>query len=249
MRPVWIILRRELTAFFDSLIAYVVLAVFLVGVGLFFWLFNGNVLQSGTASLETLFVMAPWFFLFLIPAITMRSFAEEFKTGTIEFLSTKPITTWQVLLGKYLAATVLVAFALLPTLFYYASVEFLADGQWLAGRAVADSGAIWGAYLGLLGIGAVFCAIGVFSSTLTSNQIVAFILGAFLCFVLYIVFDYLAELPLLNSVKDAVLRMGIAEHYRSISRGVVDTRDVVYYLTVIAIFLLLGKTVLDSRKR
>lgn len=234
MNAVFTIFRREVAAFFDSLIAYIVYAVFLTGVGLFFWVFAGNVLSAKTAEMETLFAMGPWFFLFLIPAITMRTFAEEFKTGTIEFLSTKPVTDLQILLGKYLAAVFLVLVSLLPTLLSYWSLQDLSQGK-------VDSGATWGAYLGLFGIGCVFSAIGVFSSTLSSNQIVAFVLGVFLCFTLYTVFDFVAELNFWGTWRDTVLQLGVAEHYRSISRGVVDTRDVVYYLSVITLFLAMGR--------
>ena len=188
MRNILTILGREVAAFFDSLIAYIVIVVFLTGVGLFFWVFAGNVLETQEASLEVLFTMGPWFYLFLIPAITMRSFAEEFKTGTIEMLSTKPVTDWQILLGKYLGAVVLVLLALLPTLIYYLTISDLGMEQ-----GNLDVGATWGAYIGLLGIGAVYCAVGIFASTLTNNQIVAFVAGVFGCFVMFMLFDFLVR--------------------------------------------------------
>lgn len=243
MLTIWTLLRKEVAAFFNSLIAYLVISVFLVGVGLFFWVFGANVLDNGYASLGVLFEMAPWFYLFLVPAITMRSLAEEFKQGTIEFLATKPLTDWQIVLGKYLAAVVLVLFALLPTLVYFVSVFYLASPT-----GNVDTGAIAGSYLGLFGIGCVFAAIGLFASALTDNQIVAFVLGAFLCFVFYAAFDFLAELPGLRAYSHVILKLGINEHYGSISRGVVDSRDVVYYLSLIGGFLLLSKTLLSTRK-
>ncbi len=244
MRNILTILGREVAAFFDSLIAYIVIVVFLTGVGLFMWVFAGNVLENQQASLEILFSMGPWFYLFLIPAITMRSFAEEFKTGTIEMLSTKPVTDWQILIGKYLGAVILVFLALLPTLVYYFTIVDLGEQSFNL-----DTGATWGAYIGLFGIGAVYCAIGVFCSTLTSNQIVAFIAGVFGCFVMFMLFDFLAELDLWGASRDVIAKIGMAEHYRSISRGVVDSRDVVYFLSVTVLFLALGKVVLTARKQ
>jgi ABC-2 type transport system permease protein len=220
------------------------MSVFLVGVGLFFWIFPGNILESGLAQMDALFEFAPWFFLLLIPSLTMRSFSEEFKTGTIEFISTKPITDWQIILGKYLASVALVAFTLLPTFVYFLTIYINA-----APLGNVDTGGIMGAYLGLMGIGAVFAAIGIFASTLTESQIVAYVLGAFLCFFFFSAFDFLAELPALASFNTIIIQLGIFEHYRSISRGVVDSRDVIYYLTLITVFLLYSKAVLTSKKK
>jgi len=241
---VWTLFRREVAGFFDSLIAYIVYAVFLVGVGLFFWVFDGNILKTRAANLDTLFFMGPWFFLFLIPAITMRAFADERKTGTLELMATKPITDWQIILGKYLGAVFLVLFALVPTLLYFLSVYRLGDPT-----GSIDVGATVGAYLGLFGIGAVFAAVGLFASAVTSNQIVAFLLGVFLCFSLYTLFDFAAELSLWGTAQDAIRQLGIAEHYRSISRGVVDTRDLVYYLSISVFFLAACRYVLRTSRR
>jgi ABC-2 type transport system permease protein len=243
MNPVVVVFRKEVASFFNSLIAYLVLSIFLVGIGLFFWVFEDNVFDQGTAQLDILFSMAPWFFLFLVPAITMRFFSEEIKTGTLEFLATKPITDWQILLGKYLAAVWLLTLSLLPTLIYYISLGLLALPAWNL-----DTGAIMGAYLGLVGIGAVFCAIGVFSSSLTDSQIVAFLYGVLLCFTLFAGFDSLAQLAGFGEYNDTILQLGILEHYRSISRGVVDSRDVLYYLTLIFFFLFLTYHVLVGRR-
>ena len=243
MRNLFTLCKKEIAAFFNSLIAYIVMTVFLTGIGLFFWVLGDHILLSGNAELSTLFDLGPWMFLFLVPAITMRSFSEEYKTGTIEFLRTKPITDWEIVLGKYLAAVLLVFFSLLPTLVYYSTVYYL-------GNPVGniDSGAVWGAYLGLFGIGAVFAAIGIFSSTITDNQIVAFITGVFLCFFLYFSFDFLAELEIFGEFTDTIVSIGILEHYRSISRGVIDSRDVIYYMSVIFIALFAGKTVFSTKR-
>lgn len=244
MKNILTLFWKETSLFFNSLIAYLTIIIFLVGVGLFFWVFQGNVLESGEAQMDGLFALAPWFFLFLIPAITMRMFSEEFKTGTIELIYTKPLTDWQIILGKYFSALMLVLFSLIPTFFYYWTLYFYSDPI-----GNIDTGAIIGSYLGLFALGAIFAAIGIFSSSLTDNQIVAFILGVFLSFTLYIGFDYLAELPLFSSLSDVIAKLGINEHYRSISRGVVDSRDVIYYFSVICFFLFNTHLVLESKRK
>jgi len=239
------VLKKEINLFFSSLIGYITIIVFLLATGLFIWVFpDTSILDYGYATLDSLFYMAPWIFMFLIPAITMRSFSEEVNTGTIELLSTKPITDWQIILGKYLAAVALVSFALIPTLLYFYSVYQL-------GNPVGnlDIGATWGSYIGLLLIGSAFTAIGIFGSALTNNAIVAFMLAVFLCFILYIGFDYLSRLDIFFAKMDAfVEQLGMESHYESISRGVVDSRDVIYFLSIAALFLIFTKTSLDSRK-
>ncbi len=238
------IFKKEIRSFLSSLIAYVVIIVFLLIIGLFTWIFaDGNVLAQGYANLDILFFMAPWVFIFLISAITMRSFSEEIKQGTFEVLSTKPITDFQIVLGKYLAAVSLVVFAILPTLLYFYSVYEL-------GLPIGniDVGATWGSYIGLVLLGASYAAIGIFSSAVTPNQIVAFILGMFLCFFFYVGFDQLSNLSLFGGLDSFVQSLGIQVHYDSISRGVVDTRDLVYFGSIIAVFLGLTLVVLDSRK-
>lgn len=237
------IFRKEVAAFFNSLIAYMVMAVFLTGVGLFFWLFEQNALETGYADMNVLFDFGPYFFLLLVPAITMRSFSEEMKTGTMEFLITKPITTWQIILGKYFAAVFLVFFAMLPTLIYFISIYWL-------GQPVGniDTGATIGSYIGLFCLGCIFAAIGIFCSALTDNQIVAFILGVFLCFFLFLAFDFLAGVKVLNAVNAVFLKVGIMEHYRSISRGVIDTRDVLYFVSLVSVFLLLTSAILQRKR-
>jgi len=244
MKNIVTLFWKETSLFFNSLIAYLTIMIFLIGVGLFFWVFQNNVLEVGEAQMDTLFSLAPWFFLFLIPAITMRMFSEEFKTGTIEFLFTKPFSDWQIILGKYFASLVLVLFSILPTLLYYGTLYFYAEPM-----GNIDTGAIIGSYIGLFALGAIFAAIGIFSSSLTDNQIVAFILGVFLSFTLYVGFDYLAELPLFASFSDFIAKLGINEHYRSISRGVVDSRDVIYYFCVIFFFLFNTFLVLESKRK
>ncbi len=238
------IFKKEIRSFLSSLIAYVVIIVFLLIIGLFTWVFaDGNVLVQGYANLDILFFMAPWVFIFLISAITMRSFSEEIKQGTFEVLSTKPITDFQIVLGKYLAAVSLVVFAILPTLLYFYSVYELG-----LPRGNIDVGSTWGSYIGLVLLGASYAAIGIFSSAVTPNQIVAFILGMFLCFFFYIGFDQLSNLSLFGGLDSFVQSLGIQVHYDSISRGVVDTRDLVYFGSIIAVFLGLTLVVLDSRK-
>lgn len=243
MAVVYWIFHKEVSAFFNSLIAYIVVVVFLAGNGLFFWIFPDNILETGAAQADVLFAMAPWLFLFLVPAITMRAFAEEFKTGTYEFLATKPLDDRRLVAGKYLAAVALIFFSVLPTLAYIAAIYWLADPV-----GGIDLGAIGGAYLGLLAVGAVFAAIGIFCSSLTDNQIVAFILAAFLCFFVYAAFDLLAELPFFTDYNHFVLLLGLQEHYRSISRGVVDSRDVFYFVALVVFFLLLTQAMLERRR-
>ena len=238
------IFKKEIRSFLSSLIAYVVIIVFLLIVGLFTWVFaDGNILAQGYSSLDTLFFMAPWIFIFLISAITMRSFSEEINQGTFEILSTKPITDFQIILGKYLAAVCLVAFSVLPTLLYFYSVYQLG-----LPKGNIDMGATWGSYIGLILLGGCYASIGIFSSAATSNQIVAFVLGMFLCFFFYVGFQQISNLSLFGSWDSFVQNLGIQYHYDSISRGVVDSRDLVYFGSLISFFLGLTYIVLDSRK-
>jgi ABC-2 type transport system permease protein len=238
------IFKKEIRSFLSSLIAYVVIIVFLLVIGLFTWIFaDGNVLAQGYANLDILFFMAPWVFIFLISAITMRSFSEEIKQGTFEVLSTKPITDVQIVLGKYLASVSLIVFAILPTLLYFYSVYQLG-----LPKGNVDVGATLGSYIGLVLLGASYAAIGVFSSAVTPNQIVAFILSMFLCFFVYVGFDQLSNLSLFGGLDSWVQSLGIQVHYDSVSRGVVDTRDLVYFGSIVVFFLGLTLVVLDSRK-
>ena len=237
--------KKEIQGFFSSLTGYMVIAVFLAVTGLCLWVFPGvlNIPESGYASLDSLFYIAPWVFLFLVPAITMRSFAEEIKTGTIELLLTKPISEWQLTAAKFLAAATLVIIALLPCVVYIISV-------WRLGSPPGnlDTGATYGAMIGLLLLGSVYAAIGTFTSSLTDNQIIAFIAAAATSFVFYEGFDALAKLFESSALQDFVSYLGIKEHYASISRGVVDFRDLTYFFGVMLVFLLLTRLKLQSRK-
>jgi ABC-2 type transport system permease protein len=238
------ILKKEFNGFLNSLIAYMVIAVFLVATGMFMWVFpESSVLTYGFADMQTLFSMAPWLFLFLIPAITMRTFAEEKREGTIELLLTKPITDLQLILGKYFVTLLLALFALVPTLLYYYTVYELGNPQ-----GNVDSAAVVGSYLGLIFLAGVFCAIGVFASSISSNQIISFIGALFMCYIIYTGFDLLASIPALVNYSYAISQLGISYHYDAISKGLVDSRDVLYFLTVIAIMILSTKLVLSSRK-
>ena len=245
------LLKKEIRSFLSSLIGYIAICVFLLLISLFMWVinsdrnsnFNANVLDSGYANIDSLFIIAPWVFLFLIPAITMRSFADEKKAGTIELLLTRPLTDLQIILAKYFAGFILVFFSLLPTLIYFYSVYKL-------GNPVGniDTGGMWGSYIGLLFLGAAFVSIGIFASAITDNQVVSFIIGLFLCFVMYIGFDYISSFALFGKIDNVILALGINNHYGSMSRGVIDTRDVIYFLSLIAIFVFATRTVLESRK-
>jgi ABC-2 type transport system permease protein len=238
------ILKKEIRSFLSSLIAYVVMIVFLVSIGLFMWILpNDNLFDMGYANLDTLFNMAPFVFIFLISAITMRSFSEEKKSGTIEILTTKPVSDVHIILGKYVAGVSLVLFSLLPTLIYVYTVYQLG-----ATKGNMDMGATWGSYLGLILLASCFVAIGVFSSAISDNQIVSFILSAVLCFCFYSVFDLLANFNLLGTYDSIVAALGIHAHYVSISRGVIDSRDVLYFLSLITAFLWGTKTVFSARK-
>ena len=237
--------KKEISGFFSTLTGYIVIVVFLLVNSLFMWIFpgNNNVLDGGYATLDPLFTLAPWVFLFLAPAVTMRMFADEKRTGTIELLLTRPLSDFQIILAKYLAALILVLFALLPTLIYFYSVYQL-------GNPVGniDTGGTWGSYIGLFFLAAIYVSIGVLSSSITDNQIVAFIIGMLLCFIVYLGFDFLSELTIFNSVDSFIVNLGINEHYKSMSRGVLDSRDIIYFVSVIAFFLLITKTILQSRK-
>ena len=241
----WALLSKEISEFFSTVTGYIVVIVFLAANSLFLWIFPGdtNVLDSGYASLDTFFMMAPWIFLFLVPAVTMRSFAEESHSGTLELLFTRPLTDLQIVLGKYLAGLILVLVSLVPTLVYVLSVYLLGDPV-----GNLDLGGIWGSYLGLFFLALVYVAIGIFSSSLTDNPIIAFILAVLLSFILYIGFDFISSMGIFHSVNFLVLKMGINEHYKSMSRGVLDSRDILYFLGVITLFILMTRFVLQSRR-
>lgn len=237
--------RKEIFSFLNSLIGYLAIIVFLLINGLFLWVFplGFNIVENGYASLDNLFMLAPFVFLFLIPAITMRTFADEKKSGTIEMLLTKPITDLQIIMAKYLAGVTLVFFSLLPTLIYAISVYLLG-----LPKGNMDMGGMWGSYLGLLFLASAFVAIGLFVSSITDNQIIAFILALVLSGFAYTGFDFISGLALFGKADLLILSLGIQAHYASMSRGVIDTRDVIYFLSLIIIFVLLTKIVLESRK-
>lgn len=234
------ILKKEFNSFFSSPIAYLVIGVFLLINGLFLWVFKDdfNILNAGFADLNPFFYLAPWVFLFLIPAITMKSFADEFSNGTIELLKTKPISNWQIVLGKFSASLILVIIAILPTLTYVYTVYQL-------GSSVGnlDVGATIGSYIGLLFLAATYTAIGLFTSTISKNQIVAFILGVLITFLLFYGFDAISVSLDNNYV---IKKLGINEHYKSISRGVIDTRDIIYFLSITFFFLFITKIRLEN---
>ena len=230
----WSICKKELRQFFSSLTGYIAIVVFLLLNGLFLFVFPASsVFDYGYATLDKFFEMSPWILLLLIPAITMRSFADEFKGGTYEILQTKPLTRWQLIWGKYFASLIIVIIAVFPTIIYVLTISRLSTGG-------IDSGGIAGSYIGLLFLAAVFTAIGICCSSLTSNAVVSFLLSAFACFVIYSAFSALSTLPVFETGSGYFIEMlGIDSHYRSISRGVIDSRDIVYFTTVVLMFLFL----------
>lgn len=237
------VLTKEFNSFLNSLIAYVVIGVFLTGMGLLMWVFpETSVLDYGYADMDTLFSLGPYVFIFLIPAITMRSFAEERKSGTMELLLTKPLTDWDIILGKYLACFLLVLFALLPTVIYYFSVSALGNP---AGNI--DTPGVIGSYIGLALLAGVFCSVGIVASSITSNQIVAFILAAFLCFIVFSGFESMSTLNVWSANALLIKQFGILYHYEALSKGLVDSRDVIYFVSVGALMLLISKIILSSR--
>ena len=237
--------RKEINAFFASLIGYVVIGVFLIVTGLFLFVFpETSLLNYGYATLGPFFTLAPNVLLFLIPAICMRALAEERQTGAIELLVTRPLTDWQIVLGKFLACVTLVVVALLPTVLYYYSVYQLGEPV-----GNIDTGGTIGSYIGLLFLSMAFVSIGLFASALTTNQVVSFLLALALCFWCYFGFDYLASLPVFYGNGDRLLgSLGMQEHFQSLGRGLIDTRDVVYFLSVTGLFLLLTVLSLARRK-
>lgn len=237
--------KKEIETFFSSMIGYLVVGVFLTATGLFLWVIPGelNIIYGGYATLEPLFAVAPWIFMFLVPAVTMRMFSEEKKSGTIELLLTRPVSSMKIVLAKYFSAFTLVIISLLPTLIYVAVIYNLG-----AEKGNLDMGATWGSYVGLVFLAAIYVGIGVFSSSLTDNQVVAFVYAIVLSFLFYSGFDSLSLLPLFKSIAGSVASLGINEHYLSVSRGVIDSRDLIYFLSMSFLFIYLTRTVLESRK-
>lgn len=236
---------KEINSFFASPIGYLVVGIFLIINGLFLFVFKGefNILDNGFADLSAFFVLAPWVFLFLVPAVTMRSFSEERKQGTIEVLLTKPISSFQLVFGKFLGSFTLIFIALLPTLLYVFTI-------WQLGNPLGnlDLAATTGSYIGLLFLAATFTAIGVFASTLSQNQIVAFIITILLCFIMLYGFDGLADLNVLNNTFK-IETLGLNYHFKSVSRGVIDTRNLIYFVSVTTVFLVFTKLNLNQIKQ
>jgi len=224
------IIKREINSFFSSTIGYLVIAVFLVINGLFLWVFSGsyNILDSGFADLSPYFELAPWVLLFLIPAVCMRAFSDEMKMGTLELLLTKPVSLRQIVLGKYFGAVILISIALIPTILYVFTISELGNPP-----GNLDVGSTIGSYIGLLFLVLAYTSIGIFSSTLSQNQIAAFIIAVFLCFALYYGFEGFT-----SSTFD-ISNLGMKAHFDSVARGVLDTRDLIYFLSVTVFFIAL----------
>lgn len=228
----------------NSMMAYITIGVFLMATGLLLWFFpETSIMEYGYAELTGFFALAPFLFMFLVPAITMRSFAEERREGTYVLLATRPLTDWQIISGKYFACLLLIIFALVPTLIYYYSVCQLGFPE-----GNIDSGAVIGSYLGLLLLGAAFVAVGIFTSSVTKNQVVAFAVSVFICFIAYNGFDAMSQIFTLQFLENLLVNLSINEHYQSISRGVLDSRDLLYFLTFIFVFLGLTRLVIGGRK-
>lgn len=226
------IIIREIKSFFGSPIGYLVIAIFLILNGLFLWVFDGeyNILNSGFADLTPFFTISPWILIFLIPAVTMRSFSDEKKQGTIELLLTKPISVWEIVSGKFFGAFLLIVIALIPTLIYVYVISTLG----IEGSNI-DLGSILGSYFGLLFLIAGYTAIGIFTSTLSENQIVAFLLAVLLCFIFYFGFEGISSI--IKSQSEIIATFGMQNHYKSMSRGVLDTRDIIYFVSISIAFL------------
>lgn len=226
------ILLREIKSFFGSPIGYLVIAIFLLLNGLFLWVFEGdfNIPNSGFADLSPFFTLAPWILIFLIPAVTMRSFSDEKKQGTIELLFTKPLSIWEIVNGKFLGAFLLIVIAIIPTIIY---VFVISDLGMTEGNL--DFGSTLGSYFGLLFLIAAYTSIGIFTSTLSENQIVAFIISVFLCFIFYFGFDSIATYA--GEFDQIVASVGMDYHFKSMSRGVLDTRDIIYFVSITILFL------------
>lgn len=236
------IIKKELNAFFASQIAYLVVGVYLIINGLFLWVFEGdlNILHAGFADLTSYFFIAPWIFLFLIPAITMRSFSEEKSSGTFEILKTKPISNLHIVLGKFLASVILVLFAVAPTLTYVYSIYEL-------GNPIGNInlGSTIGSFIGLVFLAATYVSIGIFASSITNNQIVSFITAIFISFFFFYGFEALASFSFFGKFDDAVQKIGLNSHYTSLAKGVIDTRDLLYFISVSLFFILLTKKNID----
>ncbi len=231
----WSICKKELSQFFSNLTGYIAIVLFLLVNGIFlFMLKESSIFEYGYATLDKFFELAPWILLFLVPAITMRSIADEFKGGTFEILKTKPLTSWQIVWGKYLAVLVVLIFIIIPTFIYVFTIKTLSSS------GTIDAGGIAGSYLGLFLLASVFAAISLCSSSFTNNSVIAFLVSAFVCLILYFGFNAISRLPIMQGAADYYVEMlGIDFHYHSISRGVLDSRDIIYFLSIIFLSLLI----------
>ncbi len=238
------ICRKEINRFFSSLTGYIAIILFMLVCGIFLFLLpQSSLLNNSYANLDNFFELAPWVLLFLVPAITMHSIAEEYRTGTFEILKTKPLTAWQIIVGKYLAILLVLVIVILPTLSYVITIKILSN------QAGIDGAGIAGSYIGLFLLAAVFAAISLCCSSFTSNAVVAFLISGFVCVSLYFGFNAISKLPMFVNKLDYYIEMlGIDFHYKSISRGVIDTRDVVYFLSLIFLSLLITIKKISSKK-
>lgn len=239
----WAVCKKELRQYFSSLTAYIAIIVFLLLNGLFLFVFpDTSLLDYGYATLDKFFELAPWILLLLVPAISMRAFADEFRVGTFELLRTRPLTSWEIVIGKYLSCLVVVLCSLLPTIIYAYTVQHLSV------EGGIDLGGTMGSYIGLILLASVFTAIGICCSSFTNNAVIAFLIAAFACFLVYDAFTAISKIPSFEAGPDYYIEMlGIDFHYRSISRGVVDSRDIIYFLSIIVLFLFITKRNLQKR--
>ncbi len=237
--------RKEINQFFSSLTGLLTIVIFLMINGLFMWIFSGdfNVLDFGYANMDSFFMLAPILFLIFIPAICMRLFSEEYRSGTMEVLLTKPISIWNVVVSKYLAANVLVLFSILPTLIYFISIYFL--GETIGNL---DVGGIIGSYLGLFMLSSAFIAIGIFASAISSNQVVAFLIAIICNAIVYYGFGILSEVTFFQNWDLFISNLGIAYHYNVMSKGVIDSRDILYFMSICFLFLMLSKTTIQLKR-
>lgn len=240
----WALFQKEISGFFSNITGYLVIIVFLIVTGMLIWVFpwSNNILDGGYSTLNPFFIISPWVLLFLIPAICMRSFSQEKKDGTLELLYTRPISTLNIVLSKFLAAFFLVIISLVLTLPFYISVILLGDPV-----GNIDHGATWGSYVGLLLLAASYVAIGIFASSLTDNIIVSFLAGIFFCAWMYIAFTFMGNLFPLGGTGNIVMNLGMDVHFQSLSRGVIDSRDLTYFISVIIIFILLTNLKIKTR--
>ncbi len=239
------LLKKEINLFFSSVIGILTIVLFLLINALFLWMFSGdlNLLDFGYATLDPFFMISPIIFLIFIPAICMRLFAEEYQSGTMESLLTKPISLWNVILSKFLAANILVLFAIIPTLIYFASIYYL--GETIGNL---DFGRIMGSYIGLLMLSSTFIAIGIFSSSISSNQVIAFLIAIICNTIIYYGFDILSEVGFLQKWDLVISNLGISTHYDTMSKGLLDSRDVIYFLSVCFLFLMFSRTSITLRR-